>query len=109
MTTVDMSKGALVALATSYVATILTVVLISVRLIWRYRRGERMYPDDIWMGISLGPLLIRLGLIHMVLAYGTNNFNSDEVNLLEMSPVQLQRRVIGSKLILLSRITYAGL
>lgn len=109
MTTVDMSKGALVALATSYVASILTVVLVFVRLIWRYRRGERMYPDDIWMGVSLGPLLIRLGLIHMVLAYGTNNINYDEVDLLGMGPVQVQRRVIGSKLILLTRITYAGL
>lgn len=109
MTTVDMSKGALVALATSYVASILTVVLVFVRLIWRYRRGERMYPDDIWMGVSLGPLLIRLGLIHMVLVYGTNNINYDEVDLLGMNPVQVQRRVIGSKLILLTRITYAGL
>lgn len=68
-----------------------------------------MYPDDIWMGISMGPLLIRLGLIHMVLVYGTNNINYDKVNVLEMSSTQLQQRVIGSKLILLSRITYAGL
>lgn len=104
---VDPNKGVIVPLVTGYVTTILAVILISVRLIWRHRRGERMYPDDIWMGVSLGPLLVRLGLVHIVLKYGTNNINYDNIG--GMSPAQIQQRVIGSKLILLSRISYAGL
>lgn len=68
-----------------------------------------MYADDMWMGISLCPLLIRLGLIHIVLVYGTNNFDYNEVNISEMSQGQIERRVIGSKLTLLSRVVYAGL
>lgn len=68
-----------------------------------------MYADDIWMGISLGPLLIRLGLIHVVLVYGTNNIDYDVVNILEMSPIRIHQREVGSKLILASRVAYAGL
>lgn len=66
-----------------------------------------MYPDDIWMGVSLGPLLVRLGLVHIVLKYGTNNINYDSISV--MSSTEVQQRMIGSKLILLSRISYAGL
>lgn len=68
-----------------------------------------MYSDDIWMGISLGPLLVRLGLIHVVLVYGTNNIDFDEVNVLEMGQREVEQRIIGSKMILASRIFYAGL
>lgn len=99
--------GAMVPLATGYVTTALAVILIFVRLIWRHRRGERMYPDDIWMGVSLGPLLVRLGLVHIVLSYGTNNINYESIG--GLNPTEVQRRVVGSKLILLSRISYAGL
>lgn len=68
-----------------------------------------MYADDIWMGISLGPLLIRLGMIHLVLVYGTNNIDYDMVHVSEMDPARIRQRVIGSKLILASRVAYAGL
>lgn len=105
----DLDGGTVSILATTYITTFLAVALIFVRLIWRYRRGERMYADDMWMGISLCPLLIRLGLIHIVLVYGTNNFDYNEVNISEMSQGQIERRVIGSKLTLLSRVVYAGL
>lgn len=68
-----------------------------------------MYADDIWMGISLGPLLIRLGLIHVVLVYGTNNIDYGEISVFAMSQEERQQRMIGSKMILASRIFYAGL
>lgn len=105
----DLSGGNLGALVTCYITTIIATALVFVRLIWRYRRGERMYADDIWMGISLGPLLIRLGMIHLVLVYGTNNIDYDMVNVSEMDPARIRQRVIGSKLILASRVAYAGL
>lgn len=107
--TMELSGGNLGALIISYVATFIAVALVFVRLIWRHRRGERMYADDIWMGISLGPLLIRLGMIHMVLEYGTNNIDYDVARVSEMDPDRIHERVIGSKLILASRVAYAGL
>jgi hypothetical protein len=61
------------------------------------------------MGISLAPLFIRLGIIHMVLVYGTNNIDFDKINVMGMSEEEMHRRVVGSKLILASRIFYAGL
>lgn len=61
------------------------------------------------MGISLAPLFIRLGIIHMVLVYGTNNIDFDKINVMGMSEEEMHRRVVGSKLILASRVFYAGL
>lgn len=68
-----------------------------------------MYADDVWMGVSLGPLLIRLGVIHVVLVYGTNNIDYDDISVMAMSQREKDQRVIGSKMILASRILYAGL
>lgn len=54
------------------------------------------------MALSLIPLFIRMGLIHVVLIYGTNNvvttgLTNDEIN----------KRSIGSRLVLAARIFYA--
>lgn len=99
----------LATLVVTYICAILAMILIFVRLIWRYYRGERMYADDVWMGVSLGPLLIRLGVIHVVLVYGTNNIDYDDISVMAMSQREKDQRVIGSKMILASRILYAGL
>ncbi|PWW80252.1 hypothetical protein C7212DRAFT_355752 [Tuber magnatum] len=95
-------------LVVTYVCTILALILIFVRLGLRYHRREGMYLDDIWMGISLVPLIIRLGVIHVVLAYGTNNFSRKEYPVEAMSEVETMRRTAGSKMILAGRIIYAG-
>lgn len=56
------------------------------------------------MALSLVPLLIRMGLIHVVLLYGTNN-----VQLAGLTPGNIERRSIGSRLVLAARIFYAML
>lgn len=65
------------------------------------------FHDDIWMGFSVIPMLVRLGLVHMVLVYGTNAV--DEEELLLLSPLDIERRELGSHLVLVSRIAYAAL
>lgn len=45
----------------------------------------------------------------MVLVYGTNNIDFDKINVMGMSEEEMHRRVVGSKLILASRVFYAGL
>jgi hypothetical protein len=94
-------------LSATYVCTILTVILIFVRLTLRYHRKEEKHLDDLWMAISLAPLIIRLGVIHVVLVYGTTSF--DRLRPETMSQTEIEHRIIGSKLILASRIFYAGL
>jgi hypothetical protein len=49
-------------------------------------------------------LMARLALVHVVLIFGTNNAITTELD-----PLQIHRREIGSRLVLLSRIMYAAL
>lgn len=104
-----LSQSNISSIVVTYVCTFLSAILIVTRLLFRFHRGERMYTDDTWMGISLAPLFIRLGIIHMVLVYGTNNIDFDKINVMGMSEEEMHRRVVGSKLILASRVFYAGL
>ncbi|KAI5838852.1 hypothetical protein DFP73DRAFT_248890 [Morchella snyderi] len=103
-----LSQSDITSIAISYVCTFFSAILIVTRLLVRFHRGERMCMDDTWMGISLAPLFIRLGIIHMVLVYGTNNIDFDKINVMGMSEEEMHRRVVGSKLILASRVVYAG-
>ncbi|KAF4550046.1 Hypothetical protein D9617_19g103510 [Elsinoe fawcettii] len=54
------------------------------------------------MALSLIPLFIRMGLIHVVLLFGTNN-----VDTTGLTELQIQRREHGSKVVLAARIFYA--
>ena len=56
------------------------------------------------MALSLIPLLARMGLVHLVLLWGTNNTAVDD-----LTPLEVRHREIGSQLVLASRITYAML
>jgi len=56
------------------------------------------------MALSLVPLLGRMALVHLVLLWGTNNAITDG-----LTPLDIQHREIGSKLVLASRIMYAAL
>ena len=61
-----------------------------------------MFQEDKVMALSLIPLLARMGLVHVILMYGTNNV--DGTNL---TPYEIYIRQIGSKLVLAARINYA--
>lgn len=56
------------------------------------------------MALSLVPLLARMGLVHLVLLWGTNNATTEG-----MSARDVHYREIGSRLVLISRIMYAML
>ena len=57
------------------------------------------------MALSIIPLMIRMGLVHMVLLWGTNNAAISG----NISAEAIRRREIGSRLVLVSRIMYAML
>jgi hypothetical protein len=55
------------------------------------------------MIISVIPLMMRMGFVHVVLLYGTNNTVTAGLTALE-----IQHRQTGSQLVLASRIFYAA-
>ena len=88
----------------SWWCTIFSLVIIGFRLGGRYIRNERLFREDKVMALSLIPLLIRMGLIHAVLLWGTNN-----VMTVGLTDEQIHNRVKGSKLVLAARIFYCML
>jgi hypothetical protein len=90
-------------LLVSWWCTIYAVTIILFRVCGRYVRTERIFTEDGIMLVAIIPLLIRMGLVHVVLLFGTNN-----AVITGLSLENIQRREIGSKLVLVSRIMYAA-
>ena len=95
-------QGNWATLLFSWWCTIFAVVIILTRLAGRKIRTGHLFREDKVMALSLFPLLARMGLVHVILLYGTNN-----VLTAGLTEQQIQHRVLGSKLVLASRITYA--
>ncbi len=83
---------------TSFAATI-----IMFRVTGRYIRTEKLFKED-WLAFAcLIPLSIRMAFVHLVILYGTNNMTTSGV-----SDEILQQRILGSRLVLGSRVFYAA-
>jgi hypothetical protein len=65
-------------------------------------RNERLFREDKIMALSVIPLMARMGLIHVVLIYGTNNAQMDGME----DSLMIHHREIGSKVVLAARICY---
>lgn len=68
-------------------------------------RNNQLFRDDKIMLLSLIPLLARMGLVHVILIWGTNNVELSK----SMTEEVIHHRMIGAKLVLASRICYAML
>ncbi|CAG7924407.1 unnamed protein product [Penicillium olsonii] len=86
----------------SWWATGFSLTIIVIRLFGRYKRVERLFPEDKAIMISVIPLLVRMILVHFVLTLGTNNTVTDG-----LSAQEIRNRELGSKLVLAARIFYA--
>ncbi|TVY83992.1 hypothetical protein LSUE1_G004713, partial [Lachnellula suecica] len=85
--------------------TIFAAVIIIVRVCGRFVRSERLFKED-WMAFAcIIPLFVRMGAVHVVLLYGTNNV---DVLTAGLTTEQIYQRSLGSKLVLVSRIFYAA-
>ncbi|KAF1833679.1 hypothetical protein BDW02DRAFT_371872 [Decorospora gaudefroyi] len=87
----------------SWWCTIFSIVIIGFRLSGRYIRNERLFREDKIMAWSIIPLVARMGFVHVVLIYGTNNVDVTGLT----DPVKIRHREIGSQLVLAARIFYA--
>ena len=91
-------------LLVSWWCTGFALTIILVRLAGRYVRTERLFREDKIMALSLIPLLARMGLVHLLLLWGTNNVTTEG-----LTARDVHYREIGSRLVLASRIMYAML
>jgi hypothetical protein len=84
--------------------TIFCATFILLRVTGRLVRVERLFREDTISAAALFPLFVRMGLVHVVLLYGTNNVDLSGIDGIAFSEGELQRRSIGSRVVLLSRI-----
>ncbi|GAB1201746.1 hypothetical protein APSETT445_000338 [Aspergillus pseudonomiae] len=89
-------------LLVSWWATGFSLAIIVVRVCGRYVRIERFFREDKVMMLAIIPLLIRMALVHLILIWGTNNTKTGG-----LTAEEIQHRIVGSKLVLVSRICYA--
>jgi hypothetical protein len=87
----------------SWWCTIFSAVIIGIRVSGRYIRNERLFREDKIMAWSIIPLLARMGCVHVVLIWGTNNADVSHLT----DPVKIRHRQIGSQLVLAARIFFA--
>ncbi|RMZ75314.1 hypothetical protein DV737_g5341, partial [Chaetothyriales sp. CBS 132003] len=87
----------------SWWCTIFSVTIILIRLFGRWIRTEKLFLEDKIMFWSMVPLLIRMGFVHVVLIFGTNNTVTSD-----LTHEEILRREIGSRLVLAARIFYAA-
>lgn len=90
-------------LLVSWWCTGFALTIIFFRLCGRMVRTERLFREDKIMALAIIPLLIRMGLVHVVMIWGTNNTVTTG-----LSPEAIRHRRIGSGLVLASRIMYAA-
>jgi hypothetical protein len=87
----------------SYWCTGFSLTIILIRLFGRMVRNNQLFREDKIMFWSIVPLLIRQGLVHVVLLWGTNNVDTTG----NLSPQEIYDRSVGSRLVLASRVFYA--
>jgi hypothetical protein len=85
--------------------TLFCTCLILLRLSGRYIRVEKLFLEDRITALALLPLYLRMACTHVVLLYGTNNI---ELAGLDLSPEEIQQRIVASKVVLAGRIFHAA-
>ncbi|KAI9786550.1 MAG: hypothetical protein M1816_007874 [Peltula sp. TS41687] len=90
-------------LLVSWWCTGFAITIILFRLCGRFIRMEQLFREDKIMALAILPILFRMGLVHVVLLWGTNNTITDG-----LSFEDIHHREIGSGLVLASRVMYAA-
>lgn len=93
-------------LLVSWWITVFCMAIIITRMCGRYVRVEKLLKEDKIAAAALIPLVLRAACVHFVLKYGTNNI---DLKGLDLSDEDIEKRVIGSRLVMASRIFYASM
>jgi len=81
----------------------MSFIIIFARLGGAYSRFKTWALDDYWMVSALAALAVRVVVIHLVLANGTNNVSDPG----DLGDEERSKRSFGSKMILIGRTCYA--
>lgn len=85
--------------------TTFCAVIILLRITGRFLRTEKLFREDKTAALALIPLFLRMGCVHLILIWGTNNAQLADAGL---SDEALSKKSIASGLVLLSRVLYAA-
>lgn len=86
-----------------YVSVTISFVILVARMALSWRLNKRWGTEDFWMLVALG-FLAGLGYAGSSVHYGTNNLFHPEL----LTSDQVRRRVVGSKMVLVGRLSYAS-
>ncbi|KAI1503964.1 hypothetical protein F5X99DRAFT_81558 [Biscogniauxia marginata] len=84
--------------------TLFCTTIILLRVAGRFIRSEKLFREDRTAAVALIPLFCRMGCVHVILLWGTNNAQFTT----ELTPEQLRHKSIASGLVLASRMFYAA-
>lgn len=93
-------------LLVSWWLTLFCTAVIILRVLGRYVRMEKLFLEDKIAGLALIPMYLRIACVHVVLVYGTNNVELVSKEGVHLSQQSMDRRVIGSRLVLATRFFY---
>lgn len=86
-------------------ATLFSSLIILLRVVGRMIRSEMLFTEDKMAFFCLIPMYVRMGLVHVILLYGTNN---NDFSRTDLTQDEIRKRTIGSGLVLASRIFYSA-
>ncbi|TLD31201.1 hypothetical protein PspLS_02827 [Pyricularia sp. CBS 133598] len=86
-------------------ATIFCATIILLRIGGRFVRSETLFTEDKIAALAILPLFARMGCVHVILLWGTNNADFRGV---ELSQEQVHLKEMASRLVLLSRILHVA-
>lgn len=83
--------------------TLFCTSVILIRMLGRFIRSEKLFKEDKTAGYAIIPLFMRMGCVHFILIWGTNNAQLPD----DLSERDIRRKSIASGLVLASRILQA--
>ncbi|KAF8470839.1 hypothetical protein BDZ91DRAFT_693822 [Kalaharituber pfeilii] len=93
------------SLTVAHTMSYLSFAIIVFRSIMRWYRRQKYCLEDYLMMSSVFWLFMRLGLVHMVLVWGTNNVSAS-IREKGFTEEEIQQRSMASKMLLASRFAY---
>ncbi|KAI3331547.1 hypothetical protein HD806DRAFT_163259 [Xylariaceae sp. AK1471] len=84
--------------------TLFCATVIFLRVVGRFVRSEKLFREDKTVMFAIIPLFIRMGLVHVVLLWGTNNAKFTW----PLTETEKMHRSVASGLVLASRMLYAA-
>lgn len=83
--------------------TLFCTTIILFRIAGRFIRSEKLFREDKTAALAIIPLYLRMGCVHVILIWGTNN-----AQFTQLTDHELHMKTIASGLVLASRIFYAA-